>query len=171
MLPFQERAPPEALAQLADLGEHLERAQKVLRSLPFPPGPPGPPASEEEGEDFAPLQVLATAQEAFAGFVELIEGVYLPAQGVPRIALQHSGLGTKVFVDAALSGEQRRREIETFIAKVRAADARLMRLAELLGLLMGLAARWAAAGFAPPVVLGSLQQVAPKIVKLGRLLG
>ena len=43
----------------------------------------------------------------------------------------------------------------------------LLDSAELLGLLLGLSAQWVAAGFAPPVVLLTLSQSAPRILELG----
>lgn len=162
MIRLPERAPPEALSLLADLGEHLERAQKIVQSLPLPDGWPEP------DEDAELPRVFATAQAAVEGLAAALSGLYLPAADAPRLALRHSGHGVTVFVDAAVSGAEGRSDIAAFIKELRAADARLMRLAELLGLLLGLAARWATAGFAPPVVLASLRQLAPRILELGR---
>lgn len=161
MIRLPEKTPPEALKLLADLGEHLERAQRVLQGLPLPD-------KATPNEDAALPRVFATAKEAVASFAAFVSGLYFPAEGAPRLAVRHSGRAVTVFVDAALAGEQGREDIAAFIAELRVADARLLRLAELLGLLLGLAARWAAAGFAPPVVLGSLLQVAPQILELGR---
>lgn len=160
MIRLPEKTLPEALALLADLGEHLGRAQQLVQGLPLPQGPPGWEAELP--------RVFATAQDAVESFAELVSGLHLSGEGAPPIALRHSGRGVTVFVDAALTGAPGHQAIAAFIDELRVADARLLRLAELLGLLLGLAARWAASGFAPPVVLAALRQAAPRILELGR---
>lgn len=159
-----DKTPAEALSLLADLGEHLARAQKILQ------GPPRPDGKSTPGEDAELPRVFAVAQEAVAGFAAVVDGLYRPAEGAPRLALRHTGSGVTVLADAALTGEPGRQEVAAFIEEIRAADARLLRLAELLGLLLGLAARWTAAGFAPPVVLASLRPVAAQVLALGAAL-
>jgi hypothetical protein len=47
----------------------------------------------------------------------------------------------------------------------------MMEAAELLGLLVGMSAHWVATGFAPPLVLHSLAENAPRILALGAALG
>lgn len=162
MFPLPEKPPLEELELLADLGEHLERAQKAMQRLSFPGGKLPVDADSELG------RVFAVAQAALDDFAAVLSGRRQRAPDDPRIALQHSGRGVTVFIDTTLTGEAGRRDIAAFIADLRAADARLHTLAELLGLLLGLAVRWSVAGFAPPVIVASLQQLGPQILELGR---
>lgn len=162
MFPLPEEVPLEALELLADLGEHLGRAQKAMHRLSFPGARLPADGDSELG------RVFAVAQAALADFADLLSGRQQLGSTDQRIALQHSGRGMTVFVDTALAGEAGRRDIAAFIADLRAADARLRKLTELLGLLLRLAVRWTAAGFAPPVILASLQELAPQILRLGR---
>lgn len=161
MFPLPEKIPLEELELLADLGQHLERAEKAMQRLSFP----GSKMPVDEDSELG--RVFAAAHAALADFAAVLSGRQLLAPADPRIALQRSGRGVTVFVDDALTGEAGRRDIAAFIADLRAADARLQHLAELLGLLLGLAVRWAAAGFTPPVIVASLQELAPRILQLG----
>ena len=89
----------------------------------------------------------------------------------PGIALVRRASGVVVIVDGSLDGAARRRAIEALMVTLRRADERLRHTAALLGLLVGLGARWAAAGFAPPIVLATLRRSAPRILELGRRVG
>lgn len=158
-----EDVPSEELELLADLGEHIRRAQVAAQRLSFPGG------LQSADSDSELARVFAVVQTALADFAAMLSGRQQLGPADSRIALQRSGRGVTVFIDAALAGEAGRRDIAAFIAELRAADARLQNLTELLGLLLGLAVRWAASGFAPPVIVASLRQVAPQLLKLGRI--
>jgi hypothetical protein len=87
-----------------------------------------------------------------------------------NIALLRTPSGVIVLVDETLDTATRQQEVERCITLLRQADERTQHIAALLGLLAGLAARWTAVGFAPPVVLSSLRHSAPRIRELGRSL-
>lgn len=150
--------------------ERLLRAEEVLGLLP--PGDHADSEASEEQEQ-APwfLRVFAVAHAAIASVESFVEGSVHPSEGAPPIAWKRGPSYLILAVDASLQGEALEREVQAFVAILRERDQMLKRLAELVGLLAGLCLQWAAAGFAPPVVVGSLRERAPRILALGRGMG
>lgn len=139
---------------LAELAAHLDRAEKAIEGLL-----PG------EGPEL--LRVFEEARAALGVLFSFLEGPRIPAEGAPRIALGRAPKGVVLFVDSSLTGETGRLETEAFLLALRRRDEALLEAAELCGLWLGLCAEWAAAGFAPPVVISSLKRRGPRILELG----
>jgi len=146
-----------AVDRLGDLGDHLARAREVIaRLLPDRVGEAG-------AERPPPLRALDAAGAAVAALGAHASGLRREVAGGGAIDLARDGGRVVVLVpDAATPAE-----IAAFTAELRRLDERLLRSAALLGLLAGLCPRWAAAGFAPPVVLHTLAETAPRILALG----
>lgn len=155
----------DMLAGLAELSEHLARAQSIL----------GLNRAEDDAtrdEDHSQIHaVLAVAQAALQNLHSFVCGQHFPSSGSPRLALKRTPSGVTVFADAAIQSESGRSELSAFIATIRQTDEFLLRSAELLGLLLGLCARWTAAGFSAPLLLLSLKKNAARILSLGQELG
>ncbi len=152
-----DKGPPDPLSALADLEDHLQHAAQVLKVPPYgkddPPSEAGPPLS----------RLFATAHAALERFAEFVTERRFPPGGTPRIVLRR--LGHRVTV---VTGGATREDVAMFIAALRLSDQRLLDTTELIGLLLGLAVKWAASGFAPPVILVSLKKAAPRILELGK---
>lgn len=157
-------------ALLPQLIEHVDEAERLLAHLPHLPhlhSAEGGEASEAGEHGPATYQrILVIARQALGYLTELTDGtrrVYPPHGG---IALRHSTGDCQVLILGQPSGD----EVAEFIADLRQFDQRLQISAELCGLLLGLALRWSAAGFAPPVVLASLGEHVPQFLALGQAL-
>lgn len=141
---------------LAELGERIALAQERL-------GVPEPGADQAgSGSQHHLPEIFAIARAAVAGLGAL-SGLAAP-EVAGRIVLERHGPRLILVVDPSV----RPAELALFLAALRHSDQRLLDSAELLGLLLGLAAQWATAGFAPPIVLASLLKSAPRILELGR---
>lgn len=153
----QEKAPDNELAALADLTEHVARARQVLHQLPLP---------KVDGADAsAPLvlQALNIAQAAVELLGEFATGLARSYPTGAVITLKREGqlCCTSVF------GNPSEAEVAAFINDLKRSDEQLWESAALVSLLLGLASKWLAAGFAPPVVLHTLAESAPQIIALG----
>jgi hypothetical protein len=141
----------DGLEGLADLDEHLLRAREVLAHVL-----PGP---EEESPLARALDVSHAAVARLGAFAGGLERTF---EDGSSIHLVRDGRGVRV----AVSGAVTRADAAAFVRELRLVDQGLLESAELLGLLLGLVARWVSAGFAPPLVLHSLAQSAPRILEL-----
>lgn len=154
-------------ALLTQLARHLDQAERLLAHLPHLPHLHT--AEVDRAEEHGPAtyqRVLAIARQALGYLTELTDGtrrVYAPRGG---IALRRSTGDCQVLILGQPSGD----DAAEFIADLRQFDQRLQVSAELCGLLLGLALRWSAAGFAPPVVLASLGEHLPQFLTLGQAL-
>jgi hypothetical protein len=146
----------DGLAALAELEEHLFHAQQALTHRPFS-------ADDDSAGDHSLSRVFAVVHAALAMCEAAFTERRFPPAGPPRIALVRLGHRVEVWTSGAQD-----QDIAAFILALRLADARLLACAELLGLVLGLSVKWAAVGFAPPVVLLSLGKSAPRILELGR---
>ncbi|MFO0591034.1 MAG: hypothetical protein U0441_26050 [Polyangiaceae bacterium] len=159
--PSEEPSLAEALEALHELPERLTKAAHVLgidpEETPDADGPELP-------------RVLATARAGVDGLFAFVRGATWPPSGPPKIALHREAGGAVVAVDASLSGAALREATTSFIAALRRDDARFLAAAELCGVLLGLAVEWTSAGFAPPVVLASLERASGRILTLGHAL-
>lgn len=153
-------APGDELAQatgaLAELGEYLEKARVALDKLPR-----SDDSSDAQAQRIK--QALYVAQAAVTSFGEFAAGLhYAPASDTAITLLRD---GNRVFLYAL--GTPTQADVATFCAALSRLDQRLLASAELLGLLIGLAIKWAAASFAPPIIVKSLIEAAPRILELG----
>lgn len=152
-----EDADADPFAALAELGEHLTRARAVL---PPRAAETGPDADAGDGPGLA--QVLDVAQAAVASFADFAGGLQR-AGADGGIVLVREGRRVTVVV----LGTPTPAEVAAFTSALAALGRRFLDAAALLGLLLHLATAWAAAGFAPPVVLKSLEDGGPRILALG----
>ena len=153
---------------IAGVSEDFQRARRAVElALGLSPFADDAP----DGEGFRISEVFAVMHAAIASFADIVGGDQLPIEVTPGIALVRRATGVVVIVDGSLDGAARRRAIEGLTVTLRRADERLQPTAALVGLLVGLGARWAAAGFAPPIVLATLRRSAPRILELGRRVG
>lgn len=154
--------PEDGREPLADLEEHLLRVLQVLANPPLG-------SAELVGGDGPPLlAVCAVARAAVVNFAALVSGDRVIADGELQIALTRRGSGIRMVLDRPLDRASQRAAVANFIAELQIADQRMLCCAELLGLLFSLSLQWAAASFAPPVVLLSLHRSAPQILALGQ---
>lgn len=160
--PFED-ADADPFAALAALGEHLTRARAVLPPLPAQSDPAPDADTEPAGKNGPGLaRVLDVAQAAVASLADFAGGLQRTYAG-GGIGLRREGSRVTVGVLGAPTPA----DIAAFAAELAALDRRFLDAAELLGLLLHLAAGWAAAGFAPPVVLESLRDGGPRVLSLG----
>lgn len=153
----EEKTLEDQLAALANLTEHMARARQVLLQLPLP--------IADGADASAPLvlQAIGIAHAAVEQLGEFASGFERSYQTGSVIALKRDGQFSRAFV----LGNPSAREVEAFITDLKRSDEQLWESAELVGLLLGLATKWLAAGFAPPVVLHTLAESAPQIIALG----
>ncbi len=106
---------------------------------------------------------MSVARQAVEQLAELVEGwqaAYLPRAA---IALWR----TPSALALCVGGQPSPDDVADFVAELEHRDHRLLVAAELCGLLLGLSLRWAAASFAPPLVVLSLSEAAPALLALG----
>jgi hypothetical protein len=149
---------------IGEVGERWQRARRAVEGV----AAHSPFADDEHG--FRMTDVFAVVQDAIAWLGDVFGEHHLPIVRTPGILLLRTASGVIAVVDDSLDGPTMRRETAAVIPLLREADERLQCTAELLALLAGLATRWVASGFAPPVVLSSLRRSGPRILELGRSL-
>lgn len=157
MAPSDDDALATALTLLPALAEHLDRAEKLL---------PHRRAETDDPDDAAPdhHRALRIARRALAHVAKLTEGAQRSYPPRASIALLRSPDRSQLCIWGTPSED----DVATFISELRQFDERVLASAELTGLLLGLALRWSAAGFAPPLVLASLGEHVPQILTLGQ---
>lgn len=147
----------DALEGLGMLGEHLARARAALATLP---------GGDDDGAEAGPgLRALGVAEAAMAAVEAMADGV-AQRGATGMIAIERDLRQVRVLVAGAVTAD----EAAMVVAEVRRRDARLAAAAALVGVLLGLSARWVAAGFAPPVVLHALASSVPRLLALGEAL-
>lgn len=150
----------EAIDGLADLAEHLTRAQEVLSRLPLAD-------KLTDGEHRLPgARVFKVAQLALQAVVDFAHGHRRAFPSGVLIDLSRSDDDMQLSV----LGQPSPAEVASFVAELRASDRRFAASAELLGVLLGLSAKWTAASFAPFLVLHTLSEHGPRILELGSVL-
>ena len=153
----QEQALEAELAALAELTEHVARARQVLHQLPL---------LKVDGADAsAPLvlQAINIAQAAVEQLGEFATGLARCYPTGSVIALNRDGR----LCSTVVLGNPSAAEVAAFITDLKRSDEHLWESAALISLLLGLASKWLAAGFAPPVVLHTLAESAPQVIALG----
>lgn len=160
MPPWAEDSLPDGLDALGEIGERLMRARAALASGPFEHGAP----TDHEGRPLT--RVLDVAEAAVTSLHDFAGGLRRRFADGSAIALDREGHGVTVTVFGAPTAAN----IAAFVAELRRIDHRFVDASELLGLLLGLAEKWALAGFAPPLVLHTLADSAPRILQLGAAL-
>jgi hypothetical protein len=148
------------LAALAELPALLRQADELLHRLPAGLVP----ALADRRPQLAAL--LPHAQAAIDSVLDFVSGHSLFRAGDTTLALSRAGGGVRLLVASPPGRPLAAEPIALFIRQLRHSDQRLLRYAELLGLLLGLVTTWTAASFAPPVVLLSLEQAAPQLLTL-----
>ena len=155
------QAQPDALTDLlgavASLGEHVERAREVLPKVPLGPG------GHPDGKGPLLSQAIELAHGAVLRLAAFAQGHTRSFPSGATLRLHRHG--HRVFVEVL--GSPAAGEVRAYLQELARIDRGLLESAELLGLLLGLSAQWVAAGFAPPVVLLTLSQSAPRILELG----
>lgn len=169
MEPSDEELLATAVEVLPQLVDQLERVERLLDKLPgralsslqhSDRATDG--AADHEGHDRL-RQAVSAARQAVEQLAELGEGrqaAYLPRAA---IALWR----TPSALALCVGGQPSPDDVADFVAELQRRDHRLLVAAELCGLLLGLSLRWAAASFAPPVVVLSLSEAAPALLALG----
>jgi hypothetical protein len=141
----------DELERLADLDEHLQRAREALAHV-----------LEGPAEESPPARALDVARAAVARLGAFAGGLQRTFEDGSSIHLVRDGRGIRVAVSGAVTPA----DAAAFARELRLVDRCFLESAELLGLLLGLVARWVRAGFAPPLVLHSLAKSAPRILEL-----
>ena len=157
MRKIQDNSLEDQLAALADLTEHVTRARQVLHQLPL---------LKVKGSDASPplvLQAISIAQATVEQLEEFASGLERSYPTGSVIALKRDGQLCR----ATVLGNPSEEEVAAFITDLKRSDEQLWESAALVSLLLGLASKWLAAGFAPPVVLHTLAESAPQIIALG----
>ena len=157
MRKIQDNSLEDQLAALADLTEHVTRARQVLHQLPL---------LKVERTDASPplvLQAISIAQAAVEQLEEYASGLERSYPTGSVIALKRDGQ----LCCTSVLGNPSEAEVAAFITDLKRSDEQLWESAALVSLLLGLASKWLAAGFAPPVVLHTLAESAPQIIALG----
>ena len=157
MTQLQEKTLEDQLAALADLTEHVARARQVIHQLPL---------LKDNGADApAPLvlQAIDIAQASVEQLGEFVNGLERSYPTGAVITLKRDGY----LCHASVLGNPSEDEVAAFITELKRSDEQLWQSAQLVSLLLGLASKWLAAGFVPPVVLHTLAESAPKIIALG----
>lgn len=153
----QDNSLDAQLAALGELAEHVTRARQVLQQVPL---------LKVERADASPplvLQAINVAQAAVERLGELASGLERSYPTGAVIALRRDGQ----FCRVSVIGNPSEAEVAAFITDLKGSDEQLWESAALVSLLLGLASKWLAAGFAPPVILHTLAESAPHIIAQG----